>query len=415
MDTRHDPTAIAEREALTFDWHPGRFNRRVGEIPRTLRAGPVDPNLISLAFGAPSPDLFPAAGLAEAARAALADPAAAAVALQYGQVYGNPVLAAELLKKLEHDESRTIPPDRLIITSGSGQAISAVTIALANPGDVCLLEAPTFMGTIRMVGFHGLDVVPVPVDDDGLDLDVLEAELRRLHAAGTRPRFLYTTPTFSNPTGVTMPLDRRQALLELALRYDLPVIEDDAYGDLRLDGTPVPTLSALDRHGLVIRLGTFSKIVAPGVRLGFVVADPALIQRVPPFKPEGSTNGLTSLIVGTFMRQGRLEPHIAELRRSYRARRDTMQGALAAHMPEGVRWTRPEGGFFFWLTLPPRLDVERMTAAAAEAGVVMLPGTTCFPDGRGSHHIRLSYSLESLDRLAEGVRRLGGAIRAGLA
>src|SRR5262245_13766310 len=268
MDTRHDPTAIAEREALTFAWHPGRFNRRVAEIPRTLRAGPVDPNLISLAFGAPSPELFPAAGLAEAARAALADPAGAAVALQYGQVYGNPILAAELLKKLEHDESRPIPPDRLISTSGSGQAISAVTIALANPGDVCLLEAPTFMGTIRMVAFHGLNVVPVPVDEEGLDLDVLEAELRRLHAAGTPPRFLYTTPTFSNPTGVTMPLDRRQTLLELALRHDLPVIEDDAYGDLRLDGEPVPTLSALDRHGLVIRLGTFPESVAPRVPPG---------------------------------------------------------------------------------------------------------------------------------------------------
>jgi 2-aminoadipate transaminase len=271
------------------------------------------------------------------------------------------------------------------------------------------------MGTIRMVGFHGLTVVPVPVDEEGLDLEVLESELRRLHAAGTPPRFLYTTPTFSNPTGVTMPLDRRRALLELALRHDVPVIEDDAYGDLRLEGEPVPTLSALDRHGLVVRLGTFSKIVAPGVRLGFALADPALIQRLPPFKPEGGTNGLSSLVVGTFMRQGRLPAHIAELRRSYRARRDTMQAALAAHMPEGVRWTRPQGGFFFWLTLPPRVDVERMTAAATEAGVVALPGTACFPDGRGSHHLRLSFSLESLDRLAEGVRRLAGAIRAGLA
>jgi DNA-binding transcriptional MocR family regulator len=271
------------------------------------------------------------------------------------------------------------------------------------------------MGTIRMVSFHGLTIVPVPVDEEGLDLDVLEAELRRLRAAGTPPRFLYTTPTFSNPTGITMPLDRRRALLELALRHDLPVIEDDAYGDLRFEGEPVPTLSALDRHGLVVRLGTFSKIVAPGVRLGFALADPALIQRLPAFKPEGGTNGLASLVVGTFMRQGRLEPHIAELRHGYRARRDTMQAALVAHMPEGVRWARPQGGFFVWLTLPPRLDVERMMAAATEAGVVALPGTACFADGRGSHHLRLSFSLEPLDRLGEGVRRLAGAIRAGLA
>jgi 2-aminoadipate transaminase len=162
----------------------------------------------------------------------------------------------------------------------------------------------------------------------------------------------------------------------------------------------------------VVRIGTFSKIVAPGVRLGFILADPALIQRLPPFKAEGSTNGLTSLIVGTFMRSGGLARHIELLRADYKRRRDAMGAALEAEMPEGVTWTRPDGGFFTWLTLPPRLDVERLMTRAADERVVVMPGTACFTDGRGTHNIRLAWSLQPPDRITEGVHRLARAIRA---
>jgi DNA-binding transcriptional MocR family regulator len=414
MLSQEDPTRTAELEALRLAWGPERFNRRVHEIPVVMRAGPVDPSVISLAFGAPAPELFPAAGLLESAREALGNPADWAVALQYGPVQGNPVLLAELAKKLEREEGRPIPPEGLAITSGSSQAIALVVQTLANPGDTCLIEAPTFMGTIRTIRFHGLRAVPVPVDAQGLDLGALETLLGRLRAAGPRPRFLYSIPTFNNPTGVTMPVARRRALLDLAARHDVPIVEDDAYGDLRFEGTPVPALHALDRHGVVVRLGTFSKIVAPGVRLGFVLGDPALIQRLQPFKGEGSTNGLTSLIVGTLMRSGRLTTHIEVLQRSYRTRRDAMEAALVAEMPKEVVWTRPEGGFFVWLTLPTGTDVEKVMARAEAERVVAMPGTACFPDGQGTHHIRLSFSLQPLDRLAEGVARLARAIRAGL-
>ena len=414
MLSREDPTRTAELEALRFAWDPTRFNRRVHEVAAVLRAGPVAPGVISLAFGAPAPELFPAAGLLQAAREALTDPSACAVALQYGNVTGNPVLLAELAKKLEREEGRPVALESLAITNGSSQAIALVVQVLANPGDVCLVEAPTFMGTIRTIRFNGISMVPVPTDAQGLDLDALEAAITRLAAAGTPPRFLYTIPTFNNPTGVTMPLARRRALLDLALHHDVPIVEDDAYGDLRYEGEPVPALHALDRHGLVVRLGTFSKIVAPGVRLGFVLADPALIQRLQPFKSEGSTNGLASLVVGTFMKSGGLAAHVVALRRAYRERRDVMCGALTAEMPEAVTWTRTEGGFFVWLTLPPRIDPEAVMARATEERVVAMPGTQCFPDGQGSHHLRLSFSLQPLDRLADGVRRLARAIRAGL-
>lgn len=411
--TPESVTLAPDLPAIQFAWDPSRFNRRVHKIPQVMRAGPVDPEVISLAFGAPDPTLFPAAELAEAAREALADFPAYAVALQYGAVQGNPVLLGELARKLEKEDGRPVVPGSLALTNGSSQAISLAVQVLANPGDICLVEVPTFMGTLRSIRFNELSAITIPLREQGPDLDVLETALARCRAEGTRPRFFYTIPTFNNPAGLTQPLERRLELLDLAARHGLPILEDDAYRDLRFGGEPIPTLHALDRHGLVVRLGTFSKIVAPGVRLGFVLADPALIERLQPFKAEGSTNGLTSLVVGTFMKRGGLGPHIERLRQEYRARRDAMYGALAAEMPDWVHWTRSEGGFFAWLTLPPDTDMARVAAQLQAAKVVVLPGTGCYPDGRGTHNLRLSWSLQPIDRQVEGIRRLGRALRAG--
>ena len=405
---------VSTAEVTRFTWTPDRFNARVRTDTRAPRAGAVPPDVISLAYGMPDPALFPTAGLAAAAEVALRDQGTYAVALQYGNVGGNPLLLTELGRKLEAEEGRPVQPGGLAMTNGSSQAIALVVQALANPGDVCLCEAPTFLGTIHHIRFHGIRTVPVSLDDEGLDVESLEREIERLEAAGTPPRFVYTIPTFNNPAGVTMTLQRRRALLDVAARHGVPVIEDDAYRDLRFEGEPVPTLHALDREGLVVRLGTFSKIVAPGVRLGFVLADPAVLERVLAFKAEGSTNGFASMVVGTFMKSGGLAAHIETLRAAYRERRDAMYGALAREMPDGVTWTRTEGGFFLWLTLPPRTDVARMNARAADERIVTLSGTECFPDGRGAHNLRLAFSLQTPERIAEGIRRLGRAIRAGL-
>jgi 2-aminoadipate transaminase len=410
-DTRREGSTA---ELSGFTWTPDRFNARVRAATPMPRAGGVPPDVISLAYGMPDPALFPAAGLAEAAQEALRDAATCAVALQYGNVGGNPLLLAELGRKLAAEEGRAVEAGSLVMTNGSSQAIALVVQALANPGDVCLCEAPTFLGTIHHIRFHGIRTVPVTLDDEGLDVEALEREIHRLEAAGTPPRFVYTIPTFNNPAGVTMSLGRRRALLEVAARHGVPVIEDDAYRDLRFEGEPVPTLHALDQEGLVIRLGTFSKIVAPGVRLGFVLADPAVNERVLAFKAEGSTNGFASMVVGTFMKRGGLAAHIQTLRATYRLRRDAMYDALECEMPEGVRWTRTEGGFFLWLTVPSRADMAKVAARAAEERVIALPGTECFPDERGTHNLRLAFSLQPPDRIAEGVRRLGRAIRAGL-
>ena len=410
-DARQDGTTA---ELSRFAWTPDRFNPRVRAATPMPRAGAVPPDIISLAYGMPDPALFPTAGLAAAAEEALRDPARYAVALQYGNVGGNPLLLSELGRKLEAEEGRPVAAGSLVMTNGSSQAIALVVQALASPGDVCLCEAPTFLGTIHHIRFQGVRTVPVSLDDEGLDVESLEHEIRRLEAAGTPPRFIYTIPTFNNPAGVTMALARRRALLEIAGRHGVPIIEDDAYRDLRFEGEPVPTLHALDREGLVVRLGTFSKIVAPGVRLGFVLADPAVIERVLAFKVEGSTNGFASMVVGTFMKTGGLAAHIETLRAAYRTRRDAMYEALTREMPAGVTWTRTEGGFFLWLTVPPRADMAKVQARAVEERVIALAGTECFPDGRGTHNLRLAFSLQPPERIAEGIRRLGRAIRAGL-
>src|SRR5262245_61348268 len=401
-------------ELSGFAWTPDRFNPRVRATSPMPRAGAAPPDVISLAYGMPDPALFPTAGLAAAAQEALGDPARYAVALQYGNVGGNPLLLSELGRKLEGEEGRPVTPGSLVMTNGSSQAIALVVQALAAPGDVCLCEAPTFLGTIHHIRFQGVRTVPVSLDDEGIDIEGLEREIHRLEAAGTPPRFIYTIPTFNNPAGVTMSLARRRALLDVATRHGVPVVEDDAYRDLRFEGEPIPTLHALDEEGLVIRLGTFSKIVAPGVRLGFVLADPAVIERVLAFKAEGSTNGFASMVVGTFMKSGGLAAHIQTLRTAYRARRDPMHEALARQMPAGVTWTRTEGGFFLWLTLPSKTDMTKVQARASEERVFALAGTECFPDGRGTHNLRLSFSLHPPDLIAEGIRRLAVAIRAGL-
>lgn len=401
-------------ELSGFAWAPDRFNPRVRATSSMPRAGASPPDVISLAYGMPDPALFPTAGLAAAAQEALGDPARYAVALQYGNVGGNPLLLAELGRKLEGEEGRPVAPGTLVMTNGSSQAIALVVQALAAPGDVCLCEAPTFLGTIHHIRFQGVRTVPVSLDDDGIDVEGLEREIQRLEAAGTPPRFIYTIPTFNNPAGTSMTLERRRALLDIAARHGVPIIEDDAYRDLRFEGEPLPTLHALDRDGLVIRLGTFSKIVAPGVRLGFVLADPAVTERVLAFKAEGSTNGFASMVVGTFMKTGGLAAHIQTLRAAYRERRDAMYEALAREMPAGVTWTRTQGGFFLWLTVPARADMGKVNAKAAEERIVALAGTECFPDDRGTHNLRLAFSLQPPEKIAEGIRRLGQAIRAGL-
>jgi len=312
--------------------------------------------------------------------------------------------------KLKRDNGVDARPENVLITAGASQAIDLVCAALLDPGDVILTEEPTFLGALRIFRAHGATIVGVPMDDRGMQMDVLESRLAEMKAEGVRPKFIYTIPSFQNPTGVTTPLERRQRILALAKEYNAAVIEDDAYFDLRFTGEHLPMMYTLDDAGLVIYTGTFSKIIGAGLRLGWVIGPEPLIHKVAKLKADGGTSPFTSHVVAEYA-PSQLEGHVKELVAVYRTRRDTMIAALGAEMPAGVEWTEPEGGFFVWLTLPEGMDAVAMAPEAAAHGVDYVPGTAFYVNGEGRRNIRLAYSFTDEDTIRRGVTILAGIIR----
>lgn len=381
---------------------------RARRLPITSAAWPADRRAIpiSLAYGFADPALFPREELVAAAAAVLADDAAAA--LNYGPSFPGLVeLVAERLRRKGIRASE----DRVLISYGSGQVLGLLPQLFVDPGDTVIIEGPTFLGAVRDFVDAGARIVSVPIDASGMDVDALEEELRALARRGVRPKFIYTIPTFQNPTGTTLPLDRRRRLLALAAAYGIVVVEDDAYGDLRFEGEPLPPLAALDEDGWVIYVGTFSKILAPGVRMGWACARPEIVQRLASLKVEGSSGPFLTRLVARYCAEGRLDAHIVELNRLYRAKRDVMLGAIAESFPASVRPLRPEGGFFVWCELPPTVSAGELLAACEERGVTFLSGDHCFADGRGDTSLRLAFSFQPAATIAEGIARIGAALR----
>lgn len=375
-------------------------------------ASVVDPRssaeCISFIFGFPDRGSLPNATVADATRCALErNPE---WALQYGKTTGVPELADVLLAKLRRDQGIVAGQENLIITAGGSQALQLVLDLLIDPGDVIVCEAPTWMGFIDAVrNVHGR-LVTVPVDDDGLDVDALDARLRELTAAGTRPKFVYVISNFQNPSGISTTVARRRRIAELAAEHGTLVLEDDAYHDLRYEGERLPPIYALDDSGHTMYLGTMSKIMGAGMRLGWLVANEEIVRRLARLKTDGGTSIFGSYVAAEWI-PAQLDAHIATLKEIYGRRRDRMLAALAEHMPEGTTWTRPEGGFFVWVTLPEGIDAAKMRPQARERGVEYLPGATCFADGSGANTIRLSFSFATDEQIAEGIRILGEVIR----
>jgi len=266
------------------------------------------------------------------------------------------------------------------------------------------------MGAVHAFRVQRAEVFTVDLQPDGMDLDQLEETLRRLKRQGRRPKFIYTIPTFQNPVGLTMSLPKRQRLLGLALEYGTPIIEDDAYGDLRFEGEPQPSLLSLDASGAVIKLGTVSKILAAGLRLGWIIAPKEVIAHFLTVKLDGGTNPFVSRVAAEYLRE-HMDRHIGELIEVYRRKRDAMLATLGEYAPPGCLWTRPEGGFFLWLQLPAGTSLGRLSDLCARNGVGFMPGTACYPDGRGEDAIRLAYSFPTVEEIGEGTRLLCQAIR----
>ncbi len=389
------------------------ISRRGRNVPG-LRMG--DPRksaeLISFYAGFPDRDSLPAATVIEATRDALE--AEGEWALQYGHGLGNRRLAGILLAKLKRDFGIDAEPDQLLITAGASQAIGLAIEALVDWGDTVITEVPTWMGAVRAFQNAGATAVGVPMNSGGTDVDALEATLARLRGDGITPKFIYTIPNFQNPTGVSTPRDRRERIVELAHEYGTFIFEDDAYADLRYAGERIAPIYTLDSRGTTVYFGTLSKTLGAGMRLGWAVGHPSLINKMGALKVDGSTNVFGTYVAAAWIPQY-LDDHIDELRTIYQSRRDIMLAALEQHMPPGTSWTQPDGGFFVWVTLPDGIDTTAMAPQARERGVEYLPGAACHVNGDGHNTLRLSFSFARDAEIPEGIRILGEIIAGELA
>ena len=363
---------------------------------------------ISFIYGFPDSDSLPAPSIIETTTQVLTDNPVCS--LQYGAVNGPAPIREAILAKLARDQGIVASMDEILITAGSSQAIQLVVQLLCNPGDTIVAESPTFLGFFDDVTNSGATIAAVPVDDHGMRVDILEETLAGLKADGKRVSLIYVLPNFQNPTGVCTSEDRRQRIVDLASEYDTLIVEDDAYFDLRYDGKQLPTIYSLDHEGRTLYLGTLSKTLAAGFRIGWAVAPVSLIRRLAALKTDGGTNIFGSHIAAAWLPE-HFQSHVSELRSIYGARRDLMLQALEKYMPEGSSWSVPEGGFFVWLTLPEGVDSGPMLAQARELGIEYLPGSACFFDHSGANAIRLSFSFAHDDVIDEGIRRLSGLVR----
>jgi 2-aminoadipate transaminase len=383
---------------------------QVGLAQGGVAAAPASDELISFSYGLPDPDSFPSDELQRVTRSVLDNQSA--TALQYGSPQGEPRLRRYLAERLNEKGGLSLTPEQVAVTSGSLQAIGIMAQLVVDPGDTILLEGPTFLGAARVFRLHQPRLEELPLDDDGLMVGELERRLDRLASEGVRPKFLYTMPTFHNPAGVTMPLERRLELLRIAEEHSLLILEDDAYGDLRFEGGELPSLLALDRHGLVIRFGTFSKILAAGLRLGWAAGPAEMVQAMTVVKADGGTNPYGAHLAAEWAIGGMLEPHVQKLRAIYRQRRDTMLAALERYCASSCRWTKPQGGFFVWVELHEEVDPLMLRQTAYDNGVTYLSGTQCFASGSGDGFLRLSFSFLRPEKIEQGIERLGRAMAA---
>lgn len=381
-----------------------------GRNASQARPTPSRHKVISFTAGFPDPAKLPLAGIAEATSRAMSThdqwP------LQYGPPKGYEGLLDLVVEKMNRNQGITCTRENLILTAGGSQALALLLDLFIDPGDYALSEVPTWSGAVLAFKNVGARVEEIPLDDEGTRVDLLEAKLKELRSQGITPKVFYTIPTFQNPGGMTTSLERRKKIAALAKEYNFVVLEDDAYYDLRFEGEKVPTIYELAGGENVLYFGTFSKILAAGMRLGWIVGAPALINRLGVLKVDGSTNPFAAHVAYEYCKDGALDQRIQELITVYRHRRDLIVSELNERMPEGITWRIPEGGFFIWLELPADLDSTALLAQCRERGVEYLPGTACFFHGQGKQQIRLSFSYVTDEEMVQGIQVLCETIAA---
>lgn len=402
---------------MPISWEQ-RFAQRTrlmhGSAIRELLQVTERPDFISFAGGLPAPEVFPVEAVAAAAQQVLQQQGAQA--LQYGATEGYRPLREFIAQQMTNEAGFPVSLENVLITTGSQQALDLLGKMLVDPGDTLLVESPTYLAALQAWNAYGARYQEIASDEQGLQIEALEAAL-----AG-EPKFLYTIPNFQNPSGVTLSLERRQRLVEIARRVGLLIVEDDPYRELRFEGEHLPRLFDLDGQqpasasgytGNVVYINTFSKVLAPGLRVGWMVAAAELINKLVQAK-QGTdlhTAMLNQMLAYELAQSGFIKQHLPTTIRAYRERRDAMLASLAQYFPEGVRWTRPQGGMFLWVTLPAGIDTEELLRAAIEQKVAFVPGASFHPAGGGSHTMRLNFSNARPEVIYDGIARLSKVLQ----
>ena len=364
------------------------------------------PDIISFAGGMPAPEVFPV----EAMRAAMDKvmTTKGRIALQYGPTDGYRPLREKIAAR-RRAAGINCTAENILMINGSQQGLDLAGKLFLNPGDLVVCESPTYTAALSSFRAYECEFLPIATDDDGMIPEDLEAKL----ASNPRARMIYVIPTFQNPTGRTWSLERRKALLALAEKYALPILEDNPYGDLRYEGETIPTLKSMDTQGLVVYMGSFSKVLSPGIRLGWLVAEPELLAKFNTAKQGADLQASTimQLVVDTYLEDNDLDENIRNLNALYRKRRDLMLSLLEQEFPKGSSWTHPEGGLFIWATLPEHIDTAKIMPDVVERKVAYIPGHSFFAEGGVTNTLRLNYSNSDEEKIVTGMKLMGEVLR----
>lgn len=387
------------------------MNLKASEIRELLKLTTM-PEVISFAGGLPAPELFPTEQLKKVDDAVLTKEGREA--LQYGTTEGYNPLRKQIAARMKQAFMVDCDIDNITITSGSQQGLSMLAQIFINPGDVVLVESPTYLGALNAFKLCKPEFVEVPTDEKG----IIPEELKKiLEKYGDRVRMMYVIPEFQNPTGITWPLERRKAIMDIMNKHDIPIIEDDPYGELRYEGESMPTLKSMDTQGNVIFLGSFSKIFMPGLRIGWMVAAHDILEKAVMLKQtvDLQTSSFAQRQASYYIDMYDLDAHVKQIRALYGKRRTLMYDSMKKYFPEGVSFTYPEGGLFTWVTLPEGLDAKAMMPEVIEKKVAYVPGGAFYPNGGHANHFRLNYSNMPEDRIVEGIKRLADVLKEELA
>lgn len=381
------------------------MRKKYDPLASVQAAGP--PGTISFIYGLPDPSTFPVSDLRDAFN--LVFKKNSTLALQYSPEQGYGPLIDYLIEKIRNSESISLERPQIMLSGGASQALDHICTLFTQPGDYVLVEAPTYHESLQLFRNHGLHPLQIPIDEQGLKEEGLALCLNELRKKGEEAPLLYIIPHFQNPSGITLSEKRRKAIRDLVEETNILIVEDDVYCDLSFKELKLPSLFSMDHRERVIRLGSFSKIIAPGLRLGWIMSSDKLIRLFIESgmrRMGGGPNPLVANAISFYCQQGHLESHIESIRSVYRKRRDIMLETLQSEMPEGIHWTKPQGGFFVWLTLPHHIQAEELVKRAKSKGLLLLPGNPFFAQSVSGQHLRLAFSYVIPDKIREGIIKL---------